>query len=286
MATTALKSMREVNHELIGPIKPLEETIPFDDGLVTISANPDRLSLDFLRAATGVGIDTKAVEPAARRLNTYFSPQGYYEQIAKDIRSENPGSLLERGVAAAAIATTRSPGRGKYLLGSFHISSSKDSAAIYLNLEAIVKMASGSAAYFTRGRPPAVRLETAATEISRGVYSVWRHERQHFIEAFDPKSIKEDRRDKNLSALIPGTAVLLTYGGLLGLFSATGNLGTTIEEVLTNSLICGTLSLVEGLGVSEIMYLSRKSERAARTATKIGTNLPNLFEFQFEEQMK
>lgn len=271
----AMEEGRKTCHEpIFRPLSPLSEVVPYRDGLVTISANPERLKLDFLEEAKRKRLDPTKAKNIADNLQFYFNKRGFHGHIIKDFERKGLTSKLWRALTPL----------GKISLGLDDILGFDDvmgatypvdeAPAIFLNPQKIVKYALV---------PENAHPEVTEAEIMQGTHNTWRHEREHLTRMLDTKSTSEDQKSKILEiATVLTTYQLIFYGSYL--LRPEIPKGNPHNEAIRLAVTTG-LSVAGALTTQGLWYfLWNNAERAARNQGKLGESLPGLFEFQFEKQ--
>jgi len=258
---------------------PLSEVVPYHDGLVTISANPERLKLDFLNEARTRSVDLAKAEDIAGNLQLYFDRHGLHGHIIEDFERKGLTSKLWRAVTPLgkiALPLSDILNFGDVIGSTYPVDKAP---AVFLNPQNMVAYAPV---------PENAYHEVTEAAIMQGVYTTWRHEREHLLRMLEPKSVSEDKKTKILQIATFLTSQHLIFLGSYLLTPEIPSGGDPRIEAYNTIRLFATagLSLVGSQLITKGLwyFLWNRAERAAGNQGETGKNLPGLFEFQFEKQ--
>lgn len=258
----------------------ISEVATYEKGVFTITADEQRLKLDFLEEAKRrQGIDLIKAETLANKLKVFFDRKSYDEHIKKEFgqhknalwRASAPlipvvnnvsEVLLHGGVVGSAFTHTENP-------------------AIYIN-------PSGIGEYIPKNTSSTEVQEAGIIQLTN---KTWVHERDHVLRMCFPENKSVNKRDiigqVSTSVVLQNLVTAGYFGGLTALNDTT--FLPQIPHIQTDPIPRMIISVVIGMPTgtalaSQVWYkfLSR-SEKSARHHEQHDVSLPNLFQFNFEK---
>jgi hypothetical protein len=260
------------------PARMLSEVVPYRDGVVTISANTDRLRQDFLSEVhSRPKLDIKKAEEVAERVVFFTDNERLNSHISSDMKRKGVESKFWRAIGPigkASMALLEIIKMGDTIGATYK---EEAAPALFLNPNNMVTYA---------GTPKNAHPEILEASIIQNVHNVWRHEREHLIRTIDPNAKEEEKRTKIARVITAGTASGLISFGSFYFMPENPSGDPRIDALNTIRLIVtpvyslmGSQLVTDGLWY----YLWNPAEKAANLQGKTGKNLPSLFDFQFEK---
>lgn len=254
----------------------ISEVDTYRDGVVTISADVDRLKLDFLNEVRSRdGLDVKKAELMADNLELFFDKKAFNTHIVDNIQQagiKNKPWRVFAPISKVGLPYTDILAMGG-LLGSTY--ARETAPAVYLNPNHIINHLK---------IPKSVTSEAIEAGVIQGVHGVWRHEREHLIRMLDPSMKVSDTKIRVANMVTRGITMGLIYMGTLYYVpeDLLNKLPDINKAVLSLSIPLCSILLSESVGDGLWYRLWNSAEKAANVQGKNGKNLSSLFDFQFD----
>lgn len=259
-------------HESLPPQnKQIEETVPFKDGVVTISANTDRLRADFLAQAKKYpNVNLEKASKVADSLPVFLNYEKGLGYIFSDLEKVVNGPIDN---AIFKVQKTLNTDKIMTSMGSAGFTyANSDCPAICLNPKFMAEFIGTQNNNYSK--------EVQEKSLIDAIYTTWCHERDHAIRLLDPHYKEKAVKDATLSL---ATAVIAN--GTLTLMSSVYLLPELINHpallVVTNCLMFPTTYMI----TNRLWYMTISDhEKLARKNSQTIDTLPNIFDFTFENE--
>lgn len=266
----------------------LERAVPYEGGIVVVDIKPGRLQKDFLNEARAqIGDQPEAMaraERLAQNLRVFLDPKKFNKYVVETMKKREIKRPFWRMLGRVGKTTLTVDFTLEQILRASRASAMAyvvgNNAALFLNLDKIVKSAEVS---------EGVSSEVREAAIVQKFNSVWRHERQHFIQEASGEAFVERKREMvpklTMEFTTTGFVIWITMFLVPSILTGGGvhmqeNAPLPVLSILT-AIDVASSQLIAG----KLWYkLFNKIEREARLHQRKGDNLPDLFDFRFEKK--